>query len=198
MDSSSSTDKVTTWGVGKSGTASNVYLEYKLKRIKRSNGGIVGKDLTYAVIPNSLRWNFKQIGSTTADKFYLFAQSSQIKTQETPAPKTEHNVYHVVIAPRHTADSTQIKITKANAEVITNTNFIEHDICLTESKTKDTHTNCQTPTVALPENQASFFMQVVSVANHDAAGYDKVKYESVYTVTNECDDTTKIMKCYNW
>jgi hypothetical protein len=35
MDAASTTNKVTTWGIGKSGVDSNVYLEYKLKTIKR-------------------------------------------------------------------------------------------------------------------------------------------------------------------
>jgi len=92
MDAASTTDKVTTWGIGKSGVSSNVYLEYKLKRIKRMKADTDVKDLTFAVIPNALKWNFKQIGSTNADKFYLFAQSSQIKTQEATTPKTEFSV----------------------------------------------------------------------------------------------------------
>jgi hypothetical protein len=46
--------------------------------------------LTYSVVPNALKWNFKQIGTNSADKFYLFAQSSQIKGSD--SPKSEHNV----------------------------------------------------------------------------------------------------------
>lgn len=69
MDVAATTDKVSTWAVGKPGVTSNISLEYKLKRAKRYNTASLIIDLTNAVAPNSLKWNFKQIGSNSADKF---------------------------------------------------------------------------------------------------------------------------------
>lgn len=69
MDTTSSTDKVATWGIGLTGVSNNTYLEYKLKRVKRYKTDLAIQDQTFAVEPNSLKWNFKQIGTNSADKF---------------------------------------------------------------------------------------------------------------------------------
>jgi len=41
---------------------------------------------------------------------------------------------------------------------------LKHNICLSE---KTTSADCPAPTKALPEDTANFFMQVVTVSNHN-------------------------------
>lgn len=78
------------------------------------------------------------------------------------------------------------------------TGFLEHDVCFNETKA-NSDADCTGSALSLPQTDASFFMQVVSVANHSANNtYNKVKYSSEWTVKNECDDAAKLIKCYNW
>lgn len=93
----------------------------------------------------------------------MFALSAQIKGADTPA--TDHDVYHIAVVPRHSANSVQKEITKANAQVNTSGDFLEHDVCFKEKTTGATA--CPTATKGIPEDTAQFFMQVVSVANHN-------------------------------
>jgi len=134
-----------------------------LKNIKRYNTALLVYDISSAATQNPLKWNFKQIGSNDADKFYLFALSAQIKGAD--SPNTDHDVYHIAVVPRHASSSVQKEITKANAQANTNTNFLEHNVCFKEKTTAATA--CPTPTKGIPEDTAQFFMQVVSVANHN-------------------------------
>jgi hypothetical protein len=197
QDSESATDKITEWGIGSPGTGSNIYLEYKLKRMKRYNSSSLVKDMSSTVAPDTLKWNFKQIGNTDANKFYLFAHASQVQDDAAPT-KTDHKVYHLTIVPRHASSSVQTAITKANAQVVSNTNFLKHDVCFNQTKTA-AQPACQGPDKTLTEVDASFFMQVNASANHNSTSYDKIKYTSDWTVKNECENAQdKIKKCYNW
>ena len=57
----------------------------------------------------------------------------------------------------------------------TPTGFLGHDVCFNETKT-NTDENCQGPAMFLPQTNANFFMQVVSVANHSNNNdYDRIK-----------------------
>lgn len=121
-----------------------------------------------------MKWNFKQLGSTAANKFYLFAQSAQIKSPNPPTPEDDHKVYHIVIVPRHATDTTLVTVTKANTDSAANNAnaFLKHDVCFKEDKTAPS-ASCTT-TLALPEIRASFFMQVYNAINNNGDDYDKI------------------------
>jgi len=92
MDNASiGVNTITQLVIGARSNTDTVYLEYKLKTVKRYNGSLLTYDLSATVSSNASAWNFKQIGSNNADKFYLFAQSSQILGPE-PGTKTDHDV----------------------------------------------------------------------------------------------------------
>ena len=81
----------------------------------------------------------------------MIAHSAQIKASD--SPNTDYDVYHLVIVPRHASASAQKQITQANAQVITNTNFLQHNICFKEKSTSSS-ADCPSPTLALAEDTA--------------------------------------------